>query len=114
MCRCRRRWACSRCSASAWDSSPLPTTRPLWPAQQLGYRYVSGDDLSRAVTARGGVEREPQSDETEGRALSIWEQLGEQLTGGREAYIAALKAVVTELAVADNVVIVGHGAGRFL
>jgi cytidylate kinase len=83
-------------------------------AQQLGYRYVSRDDLTRAVTARSGVEREPQSDETEGRALSIWEQLGEHLTGDREAYTAALKAVVTELALGDNVVIVGHGAGQFL
>jgi cytidylate kinase len=83
-------------------------------AERIGYRYVSRDDLTRAVTARSGVVREPQSDETEGRALSIWEQLGEQLTGGRQAYIAALRAVVTELALSDNVVIVGHGAGQFL
>jgi cytidylate kinase len=83
-------------------------------AARMGYRYVSRDQLTRAVTARSGVERVPQSDETEGRALSIWEQLGEQLTGGRQAYVAALKAVVTELALADNVVMVGHGAGRFL
>jgi cytidylate kinase len=83
-------------------------------AQRLGYRYVSRDELTRAVTARSGVERVPQTVESEGRALSLWEQLGEQLTGDREAYIAALRSVVTDLAFADNVVIVGHGAGQFL
>ena len=44
----------------------------------------------------------------------MWEHLGEQLTGQREAYVSALKAVVNELALADNVIIVGHGAGLFL
>jgi len=44
----------------------------------------------------------------------MWEHLGEQLTGQREAYVSALKAIVGELALADNVVIVGHGAGLFL
>jgi cytidylate kinase len=83
-------------------------------AQRLGYRYVSRDELTRAVTARSGIRREPQTGESEGRSLSLWEHLGEQLTGEREAYVAALKAVVTELALADNVVIVGHGAGLFL
>jgi cytidylate kinase len=83
-------------------------------ARRLGYRFVSRDELTAAVTARSGVQREPQTVESEGRALSLWEQLGEQLTGDREAYAAALKAVITELAVADNVVIVGHGAGQFL
>ena len=83
-------------------------------AQRLGYRYVSRDELTRAVAVRSGVEREPQTVESEGRALSRLEQFGEQLTGDREAYVAALKAVVTELAMADNVVIVGHGAGLFL
>src|SRR5712691_25386 len=83
-------------------------------ARRLGYRYVGRDELTQAVTARSGVERVPQTVESEGRALSRWEQLGEQLTGDREAYFAALKAVVTELAVADNVVIVGHAAGQFL
>jgi cytidylate kinase len=83
-------------------------------ARRLGYRYVGRDELTQAVTARSGVERVPQTVESEGRALSRWEQLGEQLTGDREAYLAALKAVVTELAMADNVVIVGHGAGQFL
>jgi len=83
-------------------------------AQRLGYRYVGRDDLTRAVTERSGVQRQAESNETEGKALSRWEQLGEQLTGGREAYVAALKAVVTELALADDVVMVGHGAGLFL
>jgi cytidylate kinase len=83
-------------------------------AQRLGYRFVGRDDLTREVTARSGVQREPQTVESEGRALSMWEQFGEQLTGDREAYVAALKAVITELALADNVVIVGHGAGQFL
>lgn len=83
-------------------------------ARRLGYRYIGRDELTQAVTARSGVERVPQTVESEGRALSIWEQLGEQLTGDREAYIAALKAIVTDLALADNVVIVGHGAGQFL
>src|SRR5436309_2934632 len=83
-------------------------------ARRLGYRYVGRDELTQAVAARSGVERVPQTVESEGRALSRWEQLGEQLTGDREAYVAALKAVVTELAMADNVVIVGHGAGQFL
>ena len=83
-------------------------------ARRLGYRYVSRDELTHAVTARSGVERLPQTVESEGRALSIWEQLGEQLTGDREAYVAALKAVITDMAMADNVVIVGHGAGHFL
>ena len=83
-------------------------------AGRLGYRYVGRDELTQAVTARSGVERVPQTVESEGRALSIWEQLGEQLTGDRETYVAALKAVVTDLAMADNVVIVGHGAGQFL
>src|SRR5919202_1039273 len=83
-------------------------------ARRLGYRYVGRDELTQAVAARSGVERVPQTVESEGRALSRWEQLGEQLTGEREAYVAALKAVVTELAMADNVVIVGHGAGQFL
>lgn len=83
-------------------------------AHRLGYRYVSRDELTQAITTRSGVERVPISDESEGRALSKWEQLGEQLTGDREAYIAALKAVITETAMADNVVIVGHGAGQFL
>ena len=83
-------------------------------AGRLGYRYVSRDELTHAVTVRSGVERVPQTLESEGRALSIWEQLGEQLTGDREAYVAALKAVITDLAMADNVVIVGHGAGQFL
>jgi uncharacterized protein len=83
-------------------------------AQRLDYRYVSRDELSRMVTARSGISRDPQTQETEGRSLSLWEQLGEQLTGEREAYITALKQSVTELAIADNVVIVGHGAGLFL
>ena len=83
-------------------------------ASRLGYRYVSRDELTQAITRRSGVEREPSSDETEGRALSKLEQLGEQLTGDREAYVAALKAVITDIAAADNVVIVGHGAGLFL
>jgi CMP/dCMP kinase len=83
-------------------------------AQRLGYRYVSRDELTKAVTARGGVERLPQMSESEGRALSRWEQFGEQLTGDRATYVAALRAVVTDLALADNVVIVGHGAGQFL
>src|SRR5438874_9423985 len=83
-------------------------------AQRLAYRYVSRDELTHAVTARSGISREPQTVESEGRALSRLEQLGEQLAGDREAYFAALKAVITELALADNVVIVGHGAGQFL
>jgi cytidylate kinase len=83
-------------------------------AQRLGYRFVSRDELTRAITARSGVDRTPPTGESEGRALSIWEQIGEHLTGDREAYVAALKSVVTDLALADNVVIVGHGAGRFL
>jgi cytidylate kinase len=83
-------------------------------ARRLGYRYVSRDELTHAVAARSGVERVPQTVESEGRALSMWEQLGEQLSGDREPYVAALKAVITELAMADNVVIVGHGAGQFL
>ena len=83
-------------------------------AQRLGYRYVSRDELTQAISARSGVERVPVSAETEGRALSMWEQLGEQLSGDREAYVAALKAVITEIATSDNVVIVGHGAGLFL
>jgi cytidylate kinase len=83
-------------------------------AQRLGYRYVSRDELTQAVTSRSGMKREPQTVESEGRSLSVWEQLGEQLTGDREAYVSALKAVVTELAVQDNVIMVGHGAGLFL
>jgi cytidylate kinase len=83
-------------------------------AQRLGYRYVGRDELTAAVTARGGVQRVPQTSESEGRALSRWEQFGEQLTGDRATYVASLKAVVTDLALADNVVIVGHGAGQFL
>jgi cytidylate kinase len=83
-------------------------------AERLGYRYVSRDELTAAVTARGGVQRDPQTSESEGRALSRWEQFGEQLSGDRATYVAALKAVVTDLALADNVVIVGHGAGQFL
>jgi cytidylate kinase len=83
-------------------------------AKRLGYRYIGRDDLTRAVAARSGVKRQPHGAETEGRSLSRLEQIGEQLTGEREAYIAALKAVITELALADNVVIVGHGAGHFL
>lgn len=83
-------------------------------ADRLGYRYVSRDEITRAVSARSGIMREPQTQESEGRSLSLWEHLGEQLSGQREAYVAALKAVITELAVQDNVVIVGHGAGLFL
>jgi cytidylate kinase len=83
-------------------------------AERLGYRYVGRDELTEAVTARSGVNREPQTVESEGRSLSLWEHLGEQLTGERDAYITALRAVITELALADNVVIVGHGAGLFL
>lgn len=83
-------------------------------AQRLGYRYVGRDDLTDAVTARSGVSRRPQTRESEGRPLAWWEHFGELLTGEREAYVAALKAVITELALADNVVIVGHGAGLFL
>src|SRR5947208_14759682 len=66
-------------------------------AERLGYRYVGVDELTRAVTARSGVERPPQTSENEGRALSLWEQLGEQLTGDREAYTIALRAVTTDL-----------------
>lgn len=83
-------------------------------AQRLGYRYVSRDELTRSVAIRSGVQRQAQTQETEGRSLSLWEQLGEQLTGARDAYVAALRQAVTELAIADNVVIVGHGAGLFL
>jgi cytidylate kinase len=83
-------------------------------AERLGYRYVSRDELTRAVTTRGGVERVPQTAESEGRALSRWELFGEQLTGQRATYIASLKAEINDLALADNVVIVGHGAGQFL
>ena len=52
-------------------------------ARRLGYRYVGRDELTQAVAARSGVERVPQTVESEGRALSRWEQLGEQLTGDR-------------------------------
>ena len=83
-------------------------------AERLGYRYVSRDELTQAVAARSGLDRTPQTAESEGRALSRLEQLGEQLSGDRANYQAALKAVVTELALADNVVMVGHGAGQFL
>lgn len=83
-------------------------------AERLGYRYVSRDELTQAVAARCGLERNPQTAESEGRALSLWEQLGEQLSGERGTYQAALKAVVSDLALADNVVLVGHGAGQFL
>lgn len=83
-------------------------------AERLGYRYVGIDELSRAVTNRSGVERPPQTSENEGRALSLWEQFGEHLTGDREAYTTALRAITTDLAATDNVVIVGHGAGLFL
>lgn len=83
-------------------------------ADRLSYRYVSRDELTQAVALRSGLDRRPQNSETEGRALSILEQLGEQLSGEREAYRAGLNAVVTELALADNVVLVGHGAGQFL
>ncbi len=83
-------------------------------ASRLGYRYVSRDELTAAIAERSGINREPQTGESEGRALSMWEHLGEQLSGQREAYISALKAIVSELALADNVVIVGHGAGLFL
>jgi cytidylate kinase len=83
-------------------------------AHRLGYRYVGRDELTQAVTARSGIHRQPQTGESEGRSLSLWESFGEQLSGDREAYITALKTVVTELALADNVVIVGHGAGLFL
>jgi uncharacterized protein len=83
-------------------------------AQRLGYRYVSRDELTRSVTIRSGVQRQARTQETEGRSLSLWEQFGEQLTGARDAYVAALRQAVTDLAIADNVVIVGHGAGLFL
>ena len=83
-------------------------------AERLGYRYVSRDELTESVRARCGVERRPLALESEGRALTLLEQLGEQLTGDRAAYRAALKAIVTELAMVDNVVLVGHGAGLFL
>ena len=83
-------------------------------ADRLHYRYVSRDQITEAVSVRSGINREPQTQESEGRSLSLWEHLGEQLSGQREAYIAALRAVITELAVQDNVVIVGHGAGLFL
>jgi cytidylate kinase len=83
-------------------------------AKRLGYRYVGRDELTEAVTARSGVHRQPQTGESEGRSLSLWEHFGEQLTGEREAYVTALRAVITELALTDNVVIVGHGAGLFL
>src|SRR6266852_5612955 len=83
-------------------------------AERLGYRYVGIDELTQAVTERSGVERTPQTSEHEGRALSLWEQLGEHLTGDREAYTTALRAVTTDLVAADHVVIVGHGAGLFL
>jgi cytidylate kinase len=83
-------------------------------ADRLGYRYVSRDEITEAVNARSGINREPQTQESEGRSLSLWEHLGEQLSGQREAYITALRAVITELALQDNVVIVGHGAGLFL
>lgn len=83
-------------------------------AERLGYRYVSRDELTRAVTARSGLERSSQRPESEGRALSFIEQLGEQLSGDRASYRSALKSVITELALGDNVVLVGHGAGLFL
>src|SRR4051794_7665776 len=83
-------------------------------AERLGYRYVSRDELTRMVAARSGVRRDADAPETEGRSFSLWEQIGEQLTGERDAYTTALKQAVTELAIADNVVIVGHGAGLFL
>jgi cytidylate kinase len=83
-------------------------------AKRLAYRYVSRDELTRLVTLRSGIKRQPQTDETEGRSLSIWEQVGELLSGDRDAYVSALRGAITELAIADNVVIVGHGAGLFL
>jgi cytidylate kinase len=83
-------------------------------AERLGYRYVSRDELSEAVAAAGGLGRRPRTPESEGRSLSIWEQLADQLSGDRARYRAALKRLVLDLAVADNVVLVGHGAGLFL
>src|SRR5689334_12619335 len=52
-------------------------------AQRLGYRYVSRDELTSVVTARSGVHRRAQDQETEGRSLSLWEQVSEQLSGTR-------------------------------
>ncbi len=83
-------------------------------ADRLGYRYVSRDEITAAANARSGLDRTPQTSQSEGRALSFVEQLGEQLSGERAAYRAALEAVVTEFAMEDNVVMVGHGAGLFL
>jgi cytidylate kinase len=83
-------------------------------ADRLGYRYVSRDEITAAAHARSGLDRTPQTPESEGRALSFVEQLGEQLSGDRAAYRAALESVVTEFAMDDDVVIVGYGAGLFL
>jgi cytidylate kinase len=83
-------------------------------ADRLGYRYVTRDEITAAANGRSGLDRTPQTAESEGRAPSWVEQLGEQLSGEREAYRAALEAVVTEFAMQDNVVLVGYGAGLFL
>lgn len=83
-------------------------------ADRLGYRYVSRDALTQAISVASGFERVPVTAESEGRAPSRIEQFGEQLSGNRAAYLASLRAVITDLAIEDNVVLVGHAAGLVL
>src|SRR5438094_8321682 len=40
-------------------------------AERLGYRYVGVDELTRAVTARSGAERPPQTRANAGPARSL-------------------------------------------
>ena len=79
-------------------------------AQRLGYRYVARDALSLALADASGAAGVAQGTDSEGRSLSFWEQW----RGNPARQRALLTTVVTEFMLADDVVMVGHGAGQIV
>lgn len=79
-------------------------------AERLGYRLVRRPELARLAAELGGPDAWERSPELRERSPSFWERLNEE----RRRYAAVLRGAVLHLAQADNVVVVGLGAGQLL
>jgi len=78
---------------------------------RLGYRLVTRPELGQLAAGLGGprqsLDRSPELGE---RGPSFWERLNDD----RRRNAAVLRHAALQLAVQDNVIIVGLGAGQFL
>jgi cytidylate kinase len=78
-------------------------------AEHLGYRYVDKRSIVPAMRAYG-AEVEPDAPEIEEKRPTFWERLSEE----RRYHSIMLRSAVYAMALQDNVVFVGVGAGMLL